>query len=638
VAEKKSLSDHPSLLFEWDYEKNKNLSPSLDKFSGRTKLWWKCKKGHSWDAILTNRINGSGCPFCAGKRILKGFNDVLTLNPDLVNNEWDFDKNTLCPSEIGLNSSKKVWWKCLNSDHSYESTTASRKRGRGCPYCTNKKVLIGFNDFASQSSELLSEWDFSKNKIDPTEITSGSDKAVWWVCANSHSYNMSAYKRSIGRGCPVCAGKTVIFETSVKGDSHMSELWDYEKNSVDPELISTGSNKLCWWIGKDCGHRFEKSPKFIKNGSECPYCASANPQVLKGFNDLQTKAPHLVREWSKKNLLSPSDFIAGSKKKVWWVCNKGHEWETAIEYRYKSLSSCPKCSMKGTSKTEKEVQNFVEHIISDNSQIVFNSYQIIPPQELDIYIPSKNIAIEFNGLYWHSEMAGKDKNYHYDKWKKCQDQGIQLITIWEDDWKNNRLIVESMLKHKLILSDTDKIYARKSFFKEISYVDAESFLNKHHIQKYKGMTKNFGLFDTHKKELIAVMSFSSKNNILSLERYATSVNVVGGFSKMLKNSIKYFKNNNPNIDTVVTFSDHEVSDGELYKKNGFEVDYLIDPDYKYIYKNQRFHKFSFRKIRFEKDSELIFKKEMTEKELADLNGIFRIWDSGKTKYIKMLDA
>lgn len=629
MAEKKSLSDYPSLLSEWDSEKNKNLNPSVNKFSGRTKLWWKCKKGHSWDSILTNRINGSGCPFCAGKRILKGFNDVLTLNPDLVNNEWDFDKNTLSPSEIGVNSSKKIWWKCLNSDHSYESTTASRKRGRGCPYCANKKVLIGFNDFASQSSELLLEWDFDKNKINPTEITSGSDKDVWWVCANSHSYNMSAYKRSIGRGCPVCAGKIVIFETSVKGDSHMSELWDYEKNNVNPELISTGSNKICWWIGKDCGHSFENSPKFIKNGSGCPFCASFNARFLQGFNDLQTKFPNIAKELdTDKNEFCADEIFSASSKKVWWRCEKGHSWITTVSNRTTLKSSCPDCSMKGTSEQEKEFINFIKSIVDD--EIIVRDRKLIHPYELDVYIPSKNMAFEFNGLYWHSEEAGKNKDYHYDKWEKCKNNNVQLIQIWEDDWRIKKNLVKTVVAHKLGLNNANKIYARKTVVKNVETDLARNFLDLFHLQGNKIGCSHLGLFDNEDK-IVAILSYKKNNgNSYMIERFATCGNVVGAFSKLLKSLKKECAKNN--VAKIITFSDHDISDGGLYEKNGFDSMGESNGGYWYVVNGVRQHRFSYRKNNFKSSDVLLYEENMTERELATLNGFLRIYDSGNDKF------
>lgn len=639
---KNKLSDYPELVDEWDFEKNVDHNLS-DTFSGRTKLWWKCSLNHSWEAVLTNRINGSKCPYCSGNKILAGFNDVFTLRPDLVD-EWDYETNdelNIDPLTLGLGNHSKVWWKCDKSgiDHSYESSIASRNRGRSCPYCANKKVLVGFNDFATTSSELLKEWDYEKNSFAPYEITSGSDKKVYWLCDQGHSYQMSVYRRTNSknsRGCPACSGKKVVESTSILAFPEIIKLWDYEKNTIDPGVVSSGSSKKYWWVG-ECGHSFQKPSKSIKNGSKCPYCVKGNTKLLKGFNDCATKAPHLVKEWSKKNdILKPSSFLAGSKKKAWWICENDHEWETVIEYRHRGKTSCPQCSMKGTLKLEKELQDFIKNIALDSSMAVFNSYQVIAPYELDVYIPEKKIAVEFNGLYWHSEAAGKDKNYHYNKWKRHQEKGIQLITVWEDDWLNNRSVVESMLKYKLGFGSDNKIYARKTFVGEVSNAEAEVFLNEYHIQGFRNITKNYGLFDKYSNILVAVMSFSINKNTVSLDRYATSVSVVGGFTKLLKYAVDEIEKSNSGIECITTFADHEVSDGGLYENNGFTVDFYIKPDYKYIYRNKRHHKFLFRKKRFENDPDLLFEESMTERELANLNGMSRVWDCGKTKYRKSL--
>jgi len=639
MTEKKMLSDYPKLVNEWDYEKNIGLDPHVESFSGRTKIWWKCSLNHSWMSILSNRIKGSQCPYCSGSKILAGFNDVFTVSPELIK-EWDFQRNNeikIDPLTLGIGNHAKVWWKCSKEFHSYESSVASRIRGRSCPYCSNKKVLVGFNDLATHNPELLEEWDYEKNSLKPEDITPGSDKEIYWICNKKHSYLMSAQRRtnkSNSRGCSVCTGKNVVRSTSILDMPEILKFWDFDRNKVDPMTVLPGSNKKYWWVF-DCGHSCQKSPKSIKNGSKCPYCAVGNTQLLEGYNDLATKAPNLVAEWSEnnKNLL-PSNFLSGSKKKVWWKCQKDHEWQAVIDNRYRRVASCPQCSSKGTSKLEKEVQNFIRSILPGSISVVFNSYQIIKPQELDIYIPEKRIAIEFNGLYWHSEATGKDRNYHYDKWKKCQDQGIQLITIWEDDWRNNRKIVESMLKHKIGFSDNMRVYARKTYAKLVDNFEAKNFLNYHHIQGFKNITKSFGLFDKSNDVLVAVISFSVDKNVASLDRYATSFSVVGGFTKLLNYAVNEIRKSNSEIDIITTFADHEVSDGGLYKKNGFIVDSHVKPDYKYIYKNQRCHKFLFRKKRFEKDSDLVFDENMTEKELADVNNIYRVWDCGKTKYVK----
>ena len=142
-------------------------------------------------------------------------------------------------------------------------------------------------------------------------------------------------------------------------------------------------------------------------------------------------------------------------------------------------------------------------------ELIHNDREILKPKELDIYIPSKNIAIEFNGLYWHSDSVLKDKNYHYNKWKASHDQGIQLITVWEDDWRDKRDIVVRMLKHKLGVSEDEVVYARKCQVVVLPKQTAWKFLDDNHIQGHTFSSVYLGL--TVGSELVAVMALTLNN-------------------------------------------------------------------------------------------------------------------------------
>lgn len=133
----------PELLNEWNYEKN-NIMPSDISIWSKNKVWWKCKYGHEWASTMNSRQKKSGCPYCAGLLPIVGVNDLQTTNPELMK-EWDYQKNIIKPYEIKVGSGIKIWWKCKEG-HSWEAAPNHRKKGQGCPYCSGKKVLAGFND------------------------------------------------------------------------------------------------------------------------------------------------------------------------------------------------------------------------------------------------------------------------------------------------------------------------------------------------------------------------------------------------------------------------------------------------------------------------------------------------------------
>jgi DNA-directed RNA polymerase subunit RPC12/RpoP len=178
-------------------------------------VWWKCKKGHSWKATVNSRSRkgkgrkqGGGCPYCAGKKVLAGFNDLETLNP-VVAGEWDNGKNMLTTSQVTVASGKSVWWKCRKEGHSWRATIASRTiNGNNCPYCAGQRVLKGFNDLETLNPELADEWDCEKNLLAPSQVTVGSGKYVWWKChKEGHSWRTTvADRHSNGSRCPYCLG------------------------------------------------------------------------------------------------------------------------------------------------------------------------------------------------------------------------------------------------------------------------------------------------------------------------------------------------------------------------------------------------------------------------------------------------
>jgi len=209
--------------------------------------------------------------------------------------------------------------------------------------------------------------------------------------------------------------------------------------------------------------------------------------------------------------------------------------------------------------------------------------------ELDIYIPKLNIAIEFNGVYWHSEVF-KNKDYHINKTKICKSSGIELLHIWEDDWKNKRPIIESMILNKIGITP-NKIWARNCEIREINDVKiSREFLNENHIQGYSNSKFKIGLY--HKNELISIMTFSKKRKNMELVRFCSKLNtnVVGGSSRLFKYFIRKY-----NYDNVISYSDISFFSGGMYEKLGFTLDGSTPPNYWWVVDYTRKHRFNFNK-------------------------------------------
>lgn len=218
VGETDLASTHPQLLALWS-EKNK-LHPTEVTAGSHKKILWSCEKGHEWEAIVSSvAVDGCGCPYCAGKRAIPGETDLATVRPDVLR-EWDYEKNVLTPSEILPSSHDKAWWKC-DLGHSWQAVVFSRTREKasGCPYCTGRLVMPGFNDLATLKPKVAEEWYQTLNgMLKPEDVTLGSNKKVWWQCRDGHIWRAAIYSRTRkkGAGCPVCAG-TVKQKVPTKG-------------------------------------------------------------------------------------------------------------------------------------------------------------------------------------------------------------------------------------------------------------------------------------------------------------------------------------------------------------------------------------------------------------------------------------
>ena len=250
------------------------------------------------------------------------------------------------------------------------------------------------------------------------------------------------------------------------------------------------------------------------------------------------------------NQLENVKFIDFEGEKLKFDCVKNHEFiihrDLIIQRKRFDLDICTICNPIDTnsSQSENKVLRFIEGLDVYSEK---GTRKIIPPLELDIYIPSHNVAIEFDGLYWHSELH-KPSNYHLNKTELCEKQGIQLIHIFEDEWLYKQDIVKSRLKNILGLTH-NKIYARKCLIREISAKESKEFLIDNHIQGNVNSSIKLGLY--YNDELVSIMTFGglrksmgskSKEGSYELLRFCNKLDttVIGGANKLLKHFIKIF--------------------------------------------------------------------------------------------------
>lgn len=296
--------------------------------TSRKKVRWKCPKGHEFLASVGDRTRGQGCGVCAGKQIQIGVNDLSTTDPEVAREAYGWN-----PCSITRSSNKKVMWKC-EFQHTWLSTPNNRiSQNSGCPICSGKSLLIGFNDLSSKFPLLAKEaygWD-------PSTVLSGSNLRKKWICSLGHLWETQINMRvSQQTGCPICSGHKLKAGFNDLHTTH-PELAK-EADGWDPSKLSAGThNKLGWTC--DLGHKWEAAVNSRASGVGCPICK--NKKLLVDYNDLKTTHPELAKQadgWD------PTQIIAGSNKKQNWKCALGHKWSAAPNKRAYGERGCPSCA------------------------------------------------------------------------------------------------------------------------------------------------------------------------------------------------------------------------------------------------------------------------------------------------------
>ena len=351
-------AQYPEIAAMWHPTKNGELTPFMFSPHSNIKMWWKGECGHEWERSITSMINGQGCPYCLGVKVLKGFNDVATKCPDIAK-QWHPTLNgNKTPDMFTYGSGHYAFWLCPTCGQSWKTAINIRTtNGRGCPYCAHEKAIKGVNDLATVRPDLLLEWDYDKNKgIDPSDLLPNSNKSFFWKCSKcGYSYKAPVSRRNKGCGCKRCAGQILIPGINDLRTLYpeVAKEWDYELNGgVKPSDVFPQTNKDYNWIDK-YGHRWSTTPNARIRGTGCPFC-SGN-KVLEGFNDLATTHPDIAKQWhpTMNGDLKPTQVSKGFKYKVWFLCDKcGEGYDSLIGNKIKGFGKCPYCSNKIKGRTQ----------------------------------------------------------------------------------------------------------------------------------------------------------------------------------------------------------------------------------------------------------------------------------------------
>lgn len=506
----------------------------------------------------------------------------------------------------------------------YNQRVAVHMRGGlGCKECFKLSNEKTHEDFLSKAVPKWGDrWDYSKVK----SFSRWDDKVVIGCREHGRWFDQVAYNHVTGSvGCADCVRESKARKMSTTPQDFLEvihkvwgERWDFTETQYTNS--STRVTARC----RDHGN-FQQLPYEMSVGAVgCRQCYVQSRQGV-GLFSSQDFIDRSFDIWGDRWDYSLTEY-QGANIPVKIRCKKHNIAFTQRPINHWSGQvACPSCRKQGTSKAEKEMhQVILEASPEARSQVT--RLMSNGRWEIDSYVPSQRVGFEFNGLFWHSEFK-KDNDYHYRKFKAAQDAGIRLYQIWEDDWNLRQDLVKRHIRQVLGVSDLPKVSARQTEVVALNASEVRPFLEENHIQGFVNSSVYLGL--KYQDVLVAVATFKRSGEDYVLTRYATSAQVRGGHSKL----VSYFEKNH-SYGKLVTFADLTFGSGGLYRTTGWVEDKVLPPDYSYLVDGERVHKFRYRLKRFREDPELVFEEGKTERELALLNGLYRVYDAGKIRFIK----
>ncbi|MCL1869654.1 MAG: zinc-ribbon domain-containing protein [Promicromonosporaceae bacterium] len=622
--------------------------------------WWVCDAGHEWSARIVGRtVRVSGCPYCSGRRRIPGVNDFATLHPELLA-LWH-PGNDVDPTAIGPRSNRRVRWTC-DDGHEWEAPVSTLTGGHGCPYCSRRFTTSGVNDLATTHPDLAREWD--EPTLAAGSVTSGSSRKVAWQCRScGHRWRATVVSRAhAGTGCPECGRRAGADRRALPKPGRslvelfpdVAALWHPTRNSAAPGEVAASSRRRVWWLCPDCDHAWQAAPgdrTFYSTG--CPACSYATRgrarMVPAAGASLAVVSPALAAEWADPDL-GAADVGPFSDYLALWRCDEGHRWRATVGNR-SAGTGCPVCRPR--SRGEADLRAVLATLVP-GIEIRANDRRAVPGHELDAYLPDLAVAVEYNGVYYHREQF-RSRDAHASKLAAARAAGIRLVTVWEDDWLARREIVVRALAARLGVTAglrltrpelapecSERVGARSLTVREVTGRVANEFLAGNHLQGPVTCSRRFALVDDAGRVRALLALRSARGGARSrraegeweIVRFATRGIVPGAFSRLLAHAERALAGD---LTRWVTFADAMISDGALYERTGFVADRRLAPDYRYAGPSTRWvrqPKESYQRRRFRDDPDLVWDESWTEAVAAERNGLHRVWDAGKTRYVR----
>lgn len=526
-------------------------------------------------------------------------------------------------SVVYQKSSSKVEIIC-NDHGSFWQTPNSHLRGRGCPICAKFKAQVGNNDRRLSLSEFVVRANFrhgDRYGYDLIDLKSTRIK-VKILCKVHGLFEQAPVNHMNGQGCPTCAvscrnqglsiGQAEFLRRAK--DVH-GDLYDYSKSvfSIKQALIEIGCPVHGFFYQLAASHL---------NGRGCPQCGivSIRDRLKLDFHEVVARGKFVhgdVYDYDEST-------YRGTKEKMRLICQThGEFWQSPAAHFLGG--GCYRC---GVSAFQKSVIDYVESIgIND---LLLNDRGVLDGLELDLYSPKNNVAIECNGVYWHSYdgIESRPKRYrHYNKHDRCNRLGVKLISITDEEWSKHNYLVKSMIAHRFNKT-SDRIYARDCQLVVVPVSDYRAFVNLNHIAGYRSASVVYGLRCADR--FVAMMSFSSHNKYqYEVIRFCSLANMVvlGAGSRLFS---AFLVGHSPKL--VMSYADRRFSSGGLYLKLGMCLDGITAPNYRYVKNGVTFSRQQFQK------SKLVYKLNHFDSSRSESfnmfsNGYRRLWDAGHYRFL-----
>lgn len=540
--------------------------------------------------------------------------EFIELARQVHGDKYDYSKT------VYVNKRSKVIITCpIHGD--FEQNAHSHLNGRGCPKCGVRKSSKTRLTKTEKFIEKCRQKHGDKYSYDKVVFTKSRDKVII-TCPIHGDFEQRASHHLSGQGCPKCC-----IEKRKNSVANLLERFNrihnnfYQYNIVGSPRVKDKITIICPQHGpflQTVGHHLR--------GEGCPECMKKKISISRKY----TQEIFLKKANSIHNsYYTYRNDYTDSKTKIQIICPK-HGVFTQTPDAHLQGQGCPHCG-NNLSNAETEIFNMLSTL-----NPIQRERTILNGREIDIYLPSHKLGIEYHGLRWHTDFfGGKGRTYHLSKLNDCLYKGVNLIQIFEDEYMNNREIVLNKISHIVGLDNAKpKIFARKCVVHEITKDEAKEFLNRNHIQGFASASLYLGL--KYEGSLIAVMTFLEESEgYWNLNRFATEIthNCIGAGGKLFKYFIRNYE-----FKEIKSFADRRWTinyDNNLYTKLGFENVGFTPANYTYynpkVEKYKRFHKFGFRKQTLHKKYGLPL--SMTESEMIKELGYDRIWDCGLIKYV-----